>query len=224
MTLQTQVGAGPWNVLCCSMHSSRDEQAWPGAAVGQWALGREPAAAAFSIVNYSLSALALGNVCHWSGAAAHVQIGKSFSNFSLETQENIIPVTSRESFLVKLHCVSCHFQCCAVFQFLGSTNQLPNSCFGGGMGSFSTALHPAQTRTRICCNSHKTELKGPSEGYCPSCSVLPILGYYFWKPCFLEACIAQGIMPKQKSFHAGIILGAAGIQQVLMLVAPSLLQ
>lgn len=89
------------------------------------------------------------------------------------------------------------------------------------MSSFSTALRPAQAHTAICCNSHKTELKGLGEGYCPGSSVLPVLGYYFWKPCILEACLAQGIMPKQKSFHAGIILGVTGIQQVLMLVAPS---
>lgn len=117
--------------------------------------------------------------------------------------------------------LSCNFQCCAVFLFLGNTNQLPKSCFGGEMGSFSTALHPTQTPTAICCNSHKTELKGLGEGCCPRSSVLPVLGYYFWKPCFLEACLAQGITPKQKSFRAGIVLGATGIQQDLMLVAPS---
>lgn len=126
------------------------------------------------------------------------KFGRSFSNFSLETQENIIPVTSCASFLVKLHGVSCHFQCCTVFQFLGSTNQLPKSCFGGGMGSFSTALHPAQTRAAICCNSHKTELKGPSQGYCPGCSVLPILDIISGNPAFWRRALHRELCQNKR--------------------------
>lgn len=143
-----------------------------------------------------------------------MQIVKSFSNFTLETQKNIIPVAPCASFLVKLHCAVLSFPMLCRVSVSGERQSTPKSCFGGEMGSFSTALHPTQTPTAICCNSHKTELKGLGEGYCPGSSVLPVLGYYFWKPCFLEACLAQGIMLKQKSFHAGIILGATGLQQV----------
>lgn len=145
-----------------------------------------------------------------------MRIVKSFSNFSLETQKNIIPITSCASFLVKLHGAVLSFPMLCCVSVPGEHQSTPKELLWWGNGSVSTALLPAQAHTAICCNSHKTELKGLGEGYCPGSSVLPVLGYYFWKPCFLKACLAQGIMPKQKSFHAGIILRVTGIQQVLM--------
>lgn len=121
----------------------------PVLQVGQWAQGREPGPA-FSIINFSLLTCPLGSVCHQSGAASHMQIVKSFSHFSLETQKNITPIMSCAPFLVKLHCAVLSFPMLCNVSVPGEHQSSPEALLWRGNGRlFNCSASNTNTRRNL---------------------------------------------------------------------------